>query len=570
METQPNYRNRYLYEQLISYIGNKRKLIPFIEQVLLDRWGSQPRGIAFLDLFAGSGVVSRLARSMGYRVIANDWESYACQINRCYLLHSPDDLERLFRPWGGADSLWNRLNHLADPSPEEEYIARYYSPRSMDPFQVEIGKERLFYTRRNGLILDRIRNEIDQLFPPDDKSSDNQSRRALVLGPLLFQASKHTNTSGVFKAYHKGFGGYGKDALSRILKEIELPLPCLWEDPREHQVYQKDARQLAEELEPVDIAYIDPPYNQHQYGSNYHMLNTLVQWDKIPEPLEFNDKGILKRKAGIRSDWQKTASPYCKKNLAGSAFRELMDKLKARQIIISYSTDGIIPMEEMRDICESKGKLTLLCNPYAVYKGGRQSNRRKNRNIEFLWIIESGKKNNPINREKNEKQLLLREIQMFTQSIISLKKLKARPGEKEGEFYITLGGKKICFFIKGACRLHSLEGEKYLTITEIQELKKRLEGARFETAEEEIAFLFAQIRITEDKFKGKLTSEILRLLKKLAHPRTRKAFIKFYRKFITLESHEPSLMQQREKRQKLGLIAQMRMNGLDLPDTHLN
>lgn len=570
METQPNFRNSYLYEQLISYIGNKRKLIPFIEQVLLDRWGTQARGMSFLDLFAGSGVVSRLARTMGYRVISNDWESYACQINRCYLQHSPEDLNQLFLPWGGAEKLWESLNNLSDPTSEEEYIARYYSPRSIDPFQVEIGKERLFYTRRNGLILDRIRNRIDILFPPEDSCRENQSRRALILGPLLFQASKHTNTSGVFKAYHKGFGGYGKDALSRILKEIKLPLPCLWEDFQNHFVYQKDALQLVEELEPVDIAYFDPPYNQHQYGSNYHMLNTLVHWDKIPEPLEYNEKGVLKRKAGIRNDWQKTASPYCKKHLAGEAFRELMHKTQARQIIISYSTDGIIPMDEMRDICESKGRLTLLCNPYSVYKGGRQSNHRKHRNIEFLWIIESSKKNSRINRDKNEKQILLREIQMYTSSILSVKKIKNRKKESDGIYSITLGSHVVRFSIQGGCRLSSIEGEEALSIHEIIELKDLLDQARFETAEEEISFLFSLLKTTEDRNKSKLASYIIRILKKLAHPRTRKTFVYYYKKYVSLEEEEICLNQQKAKRQKLGRVAIMRMKGLELPDTHLN
>lgn len=569
METQPSYRNKYLYEQLISYIGNKRKLIPFIEQVLLERWGERPEGLTFLDLFAGSGVVSRLARSMGYRVIANDWESYAAQINRCYLQHSPDDLDRLFKPWGGAENLWKELNNLSDPEPSDEYIARYYSPRSMDPFQVEIGKERLFYTRRNGLILDRIRNEVDLLFPSQDKSAENQSRRSLVLGPLLYQASKHTNTSGVFKAYHKGFGGYGKDALSRILQDIELPLPCLWEDYQEHQVFQKDASLLAEELDPVDIAYIDPPYNQHQYGSNYHMLNTLVQWDQIPEPLELNDRGELKRKAAIRHDWQKTSSPYCKKNQAGEAFAALLENVKARQIIISYSTDGIIPIEEMRKICEEKGKLSLLCNPYAVYKGGRQSNLRKHRNIEFLWILESGEKNTSNSRRDNQKQLLLRELQMLTDSIIHAEKLAGYKKHEEG-IQFTFGDKKVYLYLQRGYLLSGMEGTENLSVEELKVLKESIVLSLFRNTVEELDFLFGLFKEAGERNKKKIISDILRMIRKLAHPKTRKDFLSFYQKYLLLEKGDSLLEPYQSKIREIGRVAQLRMKDLNLPGAHLN
>ena len=40
-----------------------------------------------------------------------------------------------------------------------------------------------------------------------------------------------------------------------------------------------EALEAARSLE-ADVAYIDPPYNQHSYLGNYHVWETLELWDK--------------------------------------------------------------------------------------------------------------------------------------------------------------------------------------------------------------------------------------------------------------------------------------------------
>jgi adenine-specific DNA-methyltransferase len=102
----------------------------------------------------------------------------------------------------------------------------------------------------------------------------------LLLGPLLSEASVHANTAGVFKGFYKNrhtgvgqFGGSGSDALTRILGRIVLEVPVLSLFECEYEVFQEDANALVHKLRGLDLAYIDPPYNQHPYGSNYFMLN---------------------------------------------------------------------------------------------------------------------------------------------------------------------------------------------------------------------------------------------------------------------------------------------------------
>lgn len=383
-----DFKHPYLTQQIIAYIGNKRRLLPLIYRAIQRIYGDTlPPSLIFADPFAGSGVVSRLAKLLGFQVVSNDWEPYATTIGRAYLETNASDIEELFGSFGQFEQILLHLNTLPDPPLEEQYIARYYAPSTDDIEKADYRKERLFYTRQNALRIDRIRNEIDRLYPP--ASRDRLSRcRDLLIALLLYEAATHTNTSGVFKAYHRGFGGHGKDALGRILRPIRLEPPPLIDSPAPCRMYGEDATSLIRSLGfSFDLVYLDPPYNQHQYGSNYHLLNTIVLWDKAPVPLELGSDGRLKNKAGIRKDWKRTKSPYCYRETAIEAFSELLSALDAEHILISYSTDGIIPFEALRELCTEGGEVSILTNEYITYRGGKQSNHRRDRNVEFiLWV----------------------------------------------------------------------------------------------------------------------------------------------------------------------------------------
>ena len=391
-------------------------------------------GLTFADPFAGSGVVSRLAKYLGFQVVSNDWEPYAFTIGRAYLETNASDIETLFGSFEQFERILHYLNTLPDPPEEEQYITRYYAPASDDPEKADYRKERLFYTRENALRIDRIRNEIDRLYPPTQrvdpapilsemdsslssfvvekedhkgpilsemdsslslKGKDRASRcRDILIALLLYEAATHTNTSGVFKAYHRGFGGHGKDALGRILRPIHLEPPPLIDSPVSCRMYREEATSLFRSLaQPFHLVYLDPPYNQHQYGSNYHLLNTIVLWDKVPVPLELGPDGRLRDKAGIRKDWKRTKSPYCYRETGIEAFSALLETIDAEHLLISYSTDGIIPFETLWELCVSQGEASLLTNEYITYRGGKQSNLRRDRNVEYvLWVRKGNKR----------------------------------------------------------------------------------------------------------------------------------------------------------------------------------
>ena len=349
-----DFNSPFLTEQIIAYIGNKRKLLNLIYNALEQTLPEIKPGLKFFDAFSGSGVVSRLAKHLNFEVYSNDWENYSYIINNGYIKTDRKDIITLFGSEKKLIGYLNEINNLPAPEYGEQYISKFYAPESFNIDEADFRVERLFYTRENAFQIDKIRNYIDKYHP---MSSDNRLRYFL-LGLLLYQCATHTNTSGVFKAFHKGFGGHNRDALKRILSPIRLEYPQLIDSDYPVHIFREDTGKLAESdrIRNIDIAYLDPPYNQHQYGSNYHLLNTIALWDKINAPLVLNERGVLKEKAAIRKDWTATKSDYCYTEPAITSFASLIKNLDAEYILISYSTDGLIPFEVMKDICAEKGK----------------------------------------------------------------------------------------------------------------------------------------------------------------------------------------------------------------------
>lgn len=481
-----DFDNCFLTDQIIAYIGNKRKLLKLIYKAIESTGIEIKPGIKFFDVFAGSGVVSRFAKTLNFEVFTNDWESYSKVINSAYLSINKRDIDSLFGSEQQYKNLINEINNLPDPKENDQYIAKYYAPKEDDINNVNYKVERLFYTRKNALAIDKIRNYIEENYPSNSKSEKTKKIRNLLIAQIIYEAATHTNTSGVFKACHKEFGGHGKDALTRILSPISLHEPVLIDSDYECHIYQQDANILAEELEDIDIAYLDPPYNQHQYGSNYHMLNTIAKWDKIPVPLEMNAKGELKEKAGIRHDWVNTRSPYCYKTEAEIAFKDLINKLDARYILISYSTDGIIPFEKMREICMAKGKTSIVTNEYTTYRGGKQSNQRKNTNIEFILVIDTKTKSEEQEVKDIDYIVAQKKVFLTFKQKFSEEKLRSFNLISNNKISFSLNGKQIQIDSDNFFTLKNPEIINTLTTDEMIELSELLDRCACLTKEEEI------------------------------------------------------------------------------------
>ena len=548
------FNSPYLTEQIIAYIGNKRKLLPLIYKAIENAGISPAENIKFFDVFSGSGVVARFAKFLGMEVYANDWEYYSYVLNQGFLNFNESDIEKIFGSRAEFESLLNKINSLPVPGEDNQYISKYYAPKEFDVEQVDYKTERLFYTRENALAIDKIRNYIEE-----NRSQESEKVFYLLLAILIYESATHTNTSGVFKAFHKEFGGHGKDALSRIMKKIELHFPVLIDSKAPVHVFQENANELARKLKGIDIAYLDPPYNQHQYGSNYHLLNTIAKWDKIPAPLDLNSKGILKRKAAIREDWINTRSDYCYRDSAEKSFEDLIMNLDARFIFISYSTDGIIPFEKMREICTKRGKLSLVTNEYTTYRGGKQSNKRQNTNIEFILSIDTSQKSDEESIREIDFILKRKKTLLLFKQKYSFEKLKEISDKiLEDEKKIIIEGIEIP--TKDFFSLEIPEDFDNLDFERLERFYNKLSLGICETKEQELEEILLRLEWNSADNRS-LIKQIPTVLNKLANKKNEQSFKIWLSKIEALEQAQPDLYHLiADKMQRIKEVAEIRMN----------
>ncbi len=358
----------YLTRQLITYIGNKRALLGQIGDAVervKERLGK--RRLRVLDAFSGSGVVSRLFKAHAELVVSNDIEPYAAAVSRCFLSNRSEvDLRSL------AEVVAELNERVEDAPYPRGFIEELYAPE--DESRITRA-DRVFYTKENARRLDNYRRMMDELSP---------RTREMLMGPLLSEASVHANTAGVFKGFYKDrrtkvgrFGGSGSDALSRIRGRIVLSAPALSRFECEYEVTQEDANALAPRLWGLDLAYLDPPYNQHPYGSNYFMLNLLLRYER---------PGSISRVSGIPRDWQR--SGYNVRAKALPLFERLVESLDAAFVLVSFNDEGFIPAETMLATLEKFGAVETFSTRYNAFRGSRSFRNRSVHVNEYLFLVD--------------------------------------------------------------------------------------------------------------------------------------------------------------------------------------
>ncbi len=358
----------YLTKQLITYIGNKRALLDFIGNGLsIVKKRLNKEKLKIFDVFSGSGIVARYFKKHSSLLIVNDLEKYSEAINRCYLSNKST------LPVNELKSIYFELQEkLVEEKLLTGFIHDLYSPK--DDKSIKKG-ERVFYTPRNAKYIDTARQLIENI---------ENDYRNFYLAPLLSEASIHANTSGVFKGFYKdkhtGIGKYGgknEDALVRILGNIYLPFPIFSNYECEVDIHRGDSNIIADCIGEVDVAYLDPPYNQHPYGSNYFMLNLIIDYIN-PEKIS--------NVSGIPIDWNR--SGYNKRNQTYNSFSKLINNLKAKYILVSFNSEGYITVEEMKDLLTKTGKLEILETNYNTFRGSRNLRNRDIHLKEYLYLVE--------------------------------------------------------------------------------------------------------------------------------------------------------------------------------------
>lgn len=305
---------------MIKYLGSKRKLISELLQVM----AALPNVESVLDLFSGTARVASALRARGYRVSANDHNRYAFTLASCYVAADRGEHAQLAaRHVAELNGLPGRAGYFTRTFCEE---ARYFQPK-------------------NGARIDAIREEIAaRALPP--------ALESILLVSLMEAADRVDSTVGLQMAYLKQWS-------ARSHNELELRVPELIDGPP-GRAYMLDAAQCAR-IGSFDAVYLDPPYNQHKYLNNYHVWESLVRWDK-PEVY-----GIARKRVDCRA----YDSAFNSRRRIHAALRELVERLDARYLVVSFNDEGYVSERELREILETRGPVAVLRVDSARYVGAK-------------------------------------------------------------------------------------------------------------------------------------------------------------------------------------------------------
>ncbi|MBL4819050.1 MAG: DNA adenine methylase [Deltaproteobacteria bacterium] len=335
---------------MIKYLGSKRQLIP---QILKAVHQANPGAKHIIDLFSGTSRVGHALKRSGFKVSANDHNTYAYWLAKCYVETDLLEVASDARNW------ISKLNKLPG---KEGYFTETFCLKSR------------FFHPKNGMRVDAIREVL---------ANENLEPKlfAVLLVSLMEAADRVDSTCGIQMSYLKSWA-------PRALQDLGLRLPDLLpaSEYGPGKAHCLDALEAAKQLE-ADVIYIDPPYNQHNYRRNYHIWETLALWDK-PESY-----GI----AAKRIDCKTHKSAFNLKTEFMAAFSELIANLRAKTLIVSFNNEGFMSQPEMESLLAQRGKVSTTVIDYKRYvgaqigiynpKGERVGKVSHLKNKEFLYSV---------------------------------------------------------------------------------------------------------------------------------------------------------------------------------------
>lgn len=311
---------------MIKYLGSKRRLIPVLE-VLFAASGAKTG----LDLFTGTTRVAQAMKRTGLAATAVDLSRAAHVLAQCYVAFDPSAQPEVVEALGLA------LDELQLLPGRAGYVTETFCEQAR------------FFRPENGERIDAIRDAIEARYA-------RTALWPLVLTSLIEAADRVDSTTGVQMAYLKQWAG-------RSLRPLTLRIPEMVAGPG--RALRGDASVLAgtDALGRVDLAYLDPPYNQHRYDANYHVWETLVAWDA---PAHY---GVACKRVDLREPDQR--SVFNGRRTAPVALAEVMARLEAELVILSYNNESWLSFDELHALCAPRGEVAVLAVDAPRYVGAR-------------------------------------------------------------------------------------------------------------------------------------------------------------------------------------------------------
>lgn len=307
---------------MIKYIGSKRTLVPLIADIAAGLPGIETA----CDIFTGTTRVAQGLKASGLHVTANDLATYSEVLAITYIEADRTELD--------LGQIEDKLGYLQALPGEDGYFTETFCVRSR------------YFQPHNGRRIDAIRAKIDEI-------AEDRIERAILLTSLIEAADRVDSTTGLQMAYLKQWS-------ARSFNDLELRLPNL--TVGSGKALRRDANELARDLTSTfDLVYIDPPYNQHSYFSNYHIWETLVRNDR-PDTY-----GIARK----RLDCKTIKSDYNSKVKAWAAFSDLIGSLDVPYLLVSFNNEGFFSAAQITDLLAERGEVACLPVDFKRYVGAR-------------------------------------------------------------------------------------------------------------------------------------------------------------------------------------------------------
>ena len=333
----------------MRFIGNKELIVTEIKD-LLDKKGLLNKNLKLFDAFCGIGAVADSLKD-SFDLIINDMITWSVIYTKGRITVNDCKFETLgFDPFEFLNS---------NSEIEKGFFFENYSPG---------GSERMYFSSKNAGRIDYFRKKIEKW-----KNSQliSEYEYAYLLASLIESISYVSNTAGVYGAFLKHWDPRAKKLI--IFKRVES-------NEAKHLNIEFHRSRIEEIIEKIDcdILYLDPPYTQNQYGTQYHLLETLV----------LNDNPSISPITGsrpttpMRSDWSKDYKPHI-------LFDRLLSKTKAKYIVFSYSKDGFMSKSFIEASLKRYGKPeSYLCKKISYNKYKNFKSRGKKNHFEYLFFIE--------------------------------------------------------------------------------------------------------------------------------------------------------------------------------------
>ncbi len=341
----------------MRYLGNKDSLTEIIQDIILQKVHIRPNMI-FFDAFCGTGSIANAFKNI-CNVRINDNLHCATIYSYGRIVGSSCTFSKLgFNPI----EYFNKTDETI-----EGYFYKTYSPG---------GSQRMYLSEHNAGRVDFFRQTIEEW---NVQGKLTKAEYSYLLACLVESISFVSNTAGVYGAFLKKWD-------DRALKDITFL------DVSDGVIADKQIEMSTAKIEniiedvPCDILYLDPPYTQNQYGTQYHLLETLVLND-MPKSVSKVTGSRSTRE--MRSDWSKIYKVHI-------LFDRVLAKTTARHIFLSYNNDGDMSKDFIEAIMKrysADGSFECITIPYKKYENWKSKNKKEH--FEYLFYIEK-KPNNEV------------------------------------------------------------------------------------------------------------------------------------------------------------------------------